>query len=126
MDDWWASGLGDRVVMKGVGRALRSRRAATSSGHYKNPIRDLRKINREAVPWQEPCGDRSEGWSKECCQCRGSPHTPTSLVAGLASGKTDPSFPHEQNSEWREVGCPLGEQEFPTGRQRWAGGGGCC
>lgn len=49
MDDRWASGLGYWVVMKGVGRVLRSRRAATSSGHYKNPIRDLRKVlNREA------------------------------------------------------------------------------
>lgn len=68
MDDRWASGLGYWVVMKGVGRVLRSRRAATSSGHYKNPIRDLRKVlNREAVPWQETW-DKFEGWSKECCQ----------------------------------------------------------
>ena len=60
----------------------------------------------------------------EGCRGRGSPHTPAPFVAGLASGNTDPSFPHEQSSEWREVGCPLVEQEFPTGRQRWAGGRG--
>lgn len=50
VDGRWASGLGAWVVMKGVGRVLRGRRAATSSELQKSSQRSQKGIKQRGGP----------------------------------------------------------------------------
>lgn len=117
--------MGDWVVLKGVGEVLRSRWAALKLPLYKKQLEMRKGFKQGEVPVAgadlRDRGRRNRP-SVSSLQSLLPPTAP--LVAGLASSKADPPFPNGQGPKWREAGCPLGEQRFPAGRQRCAGGGG--